>query len=71
VKDLLELERELARVQSDIDRMAGRQKRLQGQVDLATVHVTLTPESKRILGPLGYVAYGIGWFVKKLFIISP
>ncbi|MDH3687007.1 MAG: DUF4349 domain-containing protein [Myxococcales bacterium] len=71
VKDLLELERELARVQSDIDRMEGRQKRLQGQVDLATVHVTLTPESKRILGPLGYVAYGIGWFVKKLFIISP
>ena len=71
VKDLLELERELARVQGDIDRMEGRRKRLQGQVDLATVHVTLRPESKRILGPLGYVAYGVAWFVKKLFVISP
>ena len=72
VKDLLDLERELARVQGDIDRMEGRRERLQGQVDLATVHVTLTPpEARRILGPLGYVAYGIGWFVKKLFIISP
>lgn len=72
VKDLLDLERELSRVQGDIDRMEGRRERLQGQVDLATVHVTLTPpEPRRILGPLGYVAYGIGWFVKKLFVISP
>jgi len=72
VKDLLELERELARVQGDIDRMEGRRKRLQGQVDLSTIHVTLEePEPRRILGPLGYVAYGVGWFVKKLFIISP
>ncbi len=72
VKDLLELERELSRVQTDIDRMDGRRERLKGQVDLATVHVTLSPpEPRRILGPLGYVVYGIGWFVTKLFIISP
>jgi FtsZ-binding cell division protein ZapB len=72
VKDLLDLERELSRVQSDIDRMEGFRERLQGQVDLATVHVTLTPpEPRRVLGPLGYVAWGIAWFAKKLFVISP
>ncbi len=72
VKELLEVERELARVQADIDRLHGRLERLQGQVDLATIHVTLTPqEARRILGPLGYLVYGVVWVVTKLFVISP
>jgi Domain of unknown function (DUF4349) len=54
-------------VQTEIESMDGQLIRLKGQVDLATVTVTL--ERKRILGPLGYVAKGIAWAVGKLFVI--
>lgn len=68
VKDILEIETELNRVQSDIDSMEGTIKSLKGQVDLATVDLNLKKE--RILGPLGYVFKGLWWGVKKLFVLS-
>lgn len=68
VKDILEIERELTRVQSEIDSMEGRLKKLKGQLDLAQIDLTL--ERERILGPLGYVVYGIGWLIQKLFVIN-
>ena len=67
VKDLLAIETELNRVQSDIDSMEGRIKALKGQVDYATV--TLSFERKAVLGPLGYVFKGLWWGVRKLFVL--
>jgi len=67
VKDILAIETELNRVQADIDSMEGRIKSLKGQVDFATV--TLSLERKPILGPLGYLFKGLWWGVEKLFVI--
>jgi hypothetical protein len=68
VKDVLEIEKELSRVQGDIDSMEGRLKKLKEQVDHATVDLTLN--RRKILGPLGYVVYGVGWLIQKLFVIQ-
>ncbi|MEK6698614.1 MAG: DUF4349 domain-containing protein [Nitrospirota bacterium] len=68
VKDILEIEKELTRVQSDIDSMEGRLKKLKGQVDFAQIDLTL--KRKKILGPVGYIVYGIGWVIQKLFVIN-
>jgi hypothetical protein len=67
VKDILSIETELNRVQSDIDSMQGRIKSLKGQIEYATV--TLDFERKAILGPLGYLCKGLWWGVEKLFVI--
>ncbi len=67
VKDILAIEKELTRIQSDIDSMEGRLKSLKGKIDFASINLYL--EQKTILGPLGYVANGIGWFIKKLFVL--
>ena len=68
VKDILEIEKELNRVQSDIDSMEGTIKLLKGQVDFATLDLSL--KKNRILGPLGYVFMGLWWGVKKLFVLT-
>jgi hypothetical protein len=67
VKDILAIETELNRVQADIDSMEGIIKSLKGQVDFATVELSL--ERKQILGPIGYVFKGLWWGVKKLFVL--
>lgn len=68
VKDILAIEKELGRVQADIDAMQARLKALRGQVDLASIHVSI--KRQRILGPLGYAFKGIWWVVEKLFVIQ-
>lgn len=67
VKDIVAIETELNRVQSDIDAMEGKIKSLKGQVDYATVNVTF--QRQKILGPLGYLFKGLWWGIEKLFII--
>jgi len=67
VKDILSIETELNRVQADIDSMEGRIKSLKGQVDYATIRLSLN--RKTILGPLGYLFKGLWWGVEKLFVI--
>jgi len=67
VKDILSIETELNRVQSDIDSMEGRIKVLKDQVDFATI--TLHLSRTEILGPVGYVLKGLWWGVEKLFVI--
>lgn len=67
VKDIIAIETELNRVQSDIDSMEGKIKLLRGQVDYASVEVTL--QRKKILGPLGFVLKGFWWGIKKLFVL--
>jgi len=67
VKDVLAIEAELNRVQSDIDSMEARLKSLQGRVDYATLQLEI--RHKVILGPVGYILKGLWWGVEKLFII--
>lgn len=72
VEDILNIERELARVQGEIDAMQGQLNYLDRQVDESTLDVTLQtpavtpPETKP--GPLGYVFLGIWKAVKWLFV---
>lgn len=68
VKDILAIEAELNRVQSDIDSMEGTIKSLRGQIDFATVDLSFKKD--KILGPLGYVFKGLWWGVSKLFVLS-
>ncbi len=67
VEEILAVEKELARVQTEVEALQGQLERLESQVSLSSV--TLTLERKRILGPLGYLGYGIYWVVEKLFVI--
>jgi hypothetical protein len=67
VQDIVAIEKELTRVQSDIDSMEARLKVLKNQVDLATIDLSF--QRSRILGPLGYVFKGVGWVIAKLFYI--
>jgi len=67
VKDILAIETELNRVQADIDAMEGKIRLLKGQVDYATIEVTL--QRQKILGPVGYVLKGLWWGIEKLFVL--
>jgi len=69
IKDVLAIEKELGRVQADIDSMQARLKTLKGQVDLATINVAIEKKHVRILGPVGYVLKGTWWAIEKLFVI--
>lgn len=73
VTEVLQVERELARVQAEIEAMEARLKSLSKQADYATIQLHVTrrtePVPGRIYGPLGLVWYGFSWFVEKLFII--
>src|SRR5262245_61161526 len=73
VKEVLAVEQELTRLQTQIDSLEGRLERLRTDVALSAVALTLVakePEKKpRIYGPLGYLWIGTKWFVTKLFII--
>lgn len=67
IKDVISIEGELARIQTEIDGMEGRLKLLKGQVDYATIDVSF--RRKPILGPLGLIFHGIWWGIEKLFVI--
>ena len=69
VKDVIAIEKELNRIQSDIDVMQGRLKFLKNHVDMS--ELTISFSRKKILGPLGYLLEGIVWGVTKLFVIRP
>jgi hypothetical protein len=67
VGDVIEVERELTRVQGDIEVLEGRLKRLRDEAALS--QITLDVHQKRVLGPLGQLLAGIAWFISKLFVI--
>ncbi|HVN37125.1 MAG TPA: DUF4349 domain-containing protein [Myxococcota bacterium] len=67
IEDVLAIEKELTRIQSEIETMQAQFDRLKSQVELSALSVDL--ERKTILGPLGYVSYGLWWVVSKLFVI--
>lgn len=67
VEDVLAIEKELNRIQSEIETMQARFDRLKSEVELSTLSINL--RRQRILGPLGYVTYGLWWALSKLFFI--
>src|SRR2546426_105645 len=73
VKDVLSVENELTRVQTEIDSLEGHLKRMREDIDFSAVDLHLAqrePGKKRgILGPLGYLYVGTKWFITKLFVI--
>jgi len=68
IEDILVIEKEISRLQTEIDTYEGRRKVLRQQVALSDIRVTL--EKKVTLGPLGYIGYGLYWAVSKLFVIE-
>jgi hypothetical protein len=67
MSDVVTLERELTRVQGEIDVLEARQRQMAGQVALA--EVSLDAERPRVLGPLGWLVVGLGTLIEKLFVI--
>jgi DNA repair ATPase RecN len=68
VEDVLAIEKELNRIQSEIETMQARFDRLKSEVELSALSISL--QRKQILGPLGYVSYAIWWAFSKLFVIQ-
>lgn len=73
VSDVLSVENELTRVQTDIDSLEARLKKMREDVAFSSIQLTVTPpapeKKTRILGPLGYLYVGTKWFITKLFVI--
>lgn len=67
IQDVITVERELARVQGELDSLERRLEYLRGSASMAELSVDA--RRKRILGPLGLVVAGTGWVLEKLFII--
>ena len=67
VKDVLAIEKELTRVQTEADSLEGQLKSLRGLAKMASIRLTLTVRT--ILGPLGYLFRGVGWILQKLFVL--
>lgn len=73
VKDILAVENELTRLQSEIDTLEGSLNRLRTDIAYSAVDVQLRPQAARkprkILGPIGYLFKGTGWILGKLWVI--
>ncbi|WP_394202362.1 DUF4349 domain-containing protein [Marinagarivorans algicola] len=68
VKEVVSIEKELSKIQTEIDTIEGRRKSLLDQVAMSSVNVTF--EQKTIYGPLGYIGKGLMWAIGKLFVIK-
>jgi hypothetical protein len=68
VEEILKIETELARVQGEIDAMTARFNAMKGQVSLASLSLNL--QERSIPGPAGIATRGIGWTIKKLFVLK-
>jgi hypothetical protein len=66
--EVLKLEKEIARLQTEIDGLQGRLAQLNSRVTLASLSVSL--ETKRVLGPVAVVGRGIWRLGAKLFVIK-
>ena len=67
VKDVLSIEKELTRLQADIEVMQAELARVESRVELSELAISL--DRTRILGPLGYATYGFFWVIEKLFVL--
>ena len=68
VSEGIMVERELERLNGEIDGLKGRLKNIDHLSEYATIDVRL--QEKKILGPLGLISVGVYKFVKLLFVIS-
>jgi hypothetical protein len=66
--EVLKLEQQIARLQSDIDALQARIDQLRSEVALASLTVSF--ESKRVLGPLAVAGKGVASAVSWLFVIK-
>ena len=67
IEEILRIEREVNRVQTEIDMIESQMKSMQSSVSMSPLDVNL--KEKTVYGPVGYVAHGIWWVVKKMFVI--
>jgi Domain of unknown function (DUF4349) len=67
VADVITVERELARVQGDLDAMDGRLQYLRSSAAMASIELDV--QRRVVLGPLGVLFRGIGIALGKLFVI--
>ena len=67
IDDVIRVERELARVQGELDLLERRLEYLRGSSSMAELDIEA--RRKRILGPIGAVAMALGWIIQKAFII--
>lgn len=68
VKEILEVEEQLTRVQIRIDKIQGSQNALDDRIVYSTI--SISADEKRVYGPLGYLVVGVWWVIEKLFIIK-
>jgi hypothetical protein len=68
VEDVIAVEKELARVQAEVDVLEARLRRL--GTDVAMSRVSVEVHRERRLGPLGWLVAGFAWVIEKLFIIE-
>ena len=66
IRDVLEVERELGRVQSELESLERRVQGLRGQVALSDLSVDI--DRRVVLGPVAQLVRGIGVVVGKLFV---
>jgi chromosome segregation ATPase len=68
VTEVLAVEKELSRIQTEIDSIEGRLKKLKNDIAMSTLSVNI--KKRRILGPLGYLFKYTFWGIGKLFVIQ-
>lgn len=66
VKDVLEVERELGRVTTELERLEGQMRVMSQQTTYASIYLRL--EEEVTPGPIGWVFYGLAVGVKWLFV---
>jgi hypothetical protein len=68
VDETIKVEKELERLNTDIDLLKGKQKRYEHLEEFSTI--TVSVEQKKYLGPLGYVSKGLYYIVKWMFVLN-
>ncbi|MDA7896599.1 DUF4349 domain-containing protein [bacterium] len=64
VEDILKIEKELSRVQTDLDQMEARMKSMRSKVAQSTLNLSINRQ--RLPSPLGIVTKSGGWIYHKL-----
>lgn len=67
VEETLKVEKELERLNLEIDLLEGKMNKMSHLVNYSTIRIQI--EKKKVLGPLGYLSVGIYKLVKVLFVI--
>ena len=68
VEEIMQVEKELNRIQTRIDSINRRLNSLTSNIELSRVSVSATQQ--RIYGPLGYLGITAWWVIEKLFVIK-